>query len=85
MSSEEDDPTYVPPTDSESDTDEDLTDEYCCCCEDEWFVDNGNPEDALQTGLLTFVANRHHLDANHVPLYTEMLRSLLTEAEELYK
>jgi len=81
--SEEEDPTYHPPTDSESETD--TENDYGCTCEDTWFLDNGDPEDALQTGLLTFLANRFHLSADHVPLYTELLRSLLKEAEELYK
>ena len=82
--SENDDPTYHPPTDSESETDME-EDDFCCTCEDSWYIDNGDPEDALQTGLLTFVANRFHLDANHVPLYTQLLRNLLQEAEDLYK
>lgn len=83
--SEEDDPTYHPPIDSDSESETDTEDDYVCTCEDNWFLDNGDPEDALQTGLLTFVVNRFHLSADHVPLYTELLRSLLKEAEDLYK
>ena len=84
-----DDPTYHPHSESESDTDSDATiGEGCCFCrrdEDEWFIDNGSPEDALLTGLVAFVANRHELAAEHVPLYKQLLRDLLNEANELYR
>jgi hypothetical protein len=83
--SEEDDPNYYPPSDCESETTTDIEDDFCCTCEDSWYVDNGDPEDALQSGIMTFIANRYHLDADHVPLYTELLRNLLKEAEDLYK
>ena len=82
--SEIDDPTYHPPTDSESES-ETESDECCCCCDDDWYLDNGSAEDALQSGLLTFVANRKNLHADHVPMYTQLLRDLLNEAISLYK
>ena len=82
--SEIDDPTYHPPTDSESES-ETESDECCCCCDDDWYIDNGSAEDALQSGLLTFVANRKHLDAEHVPMYIDLLRNLLNQAISLYK
>ena len=90
-SDEENDPTWLPPTDHESETDTEDDEECCCpcicCCqhEDTFFVDNGEPEDALLTGLLTFVANRKHLEHMDVPLYKELLRELLNEANYLYK
>jgi len=94
-SDEENDPTWLPPTDHESETDSETEDEevFTCpciwCCNaaesDYVFVDNGEPEDALVTGLLTFVANRKHLEQMHVPLYKELLRNLLNEANTLYK
>tara|TARA_R110002167_G_scaffold25287_5_gene87939 strand:+ start:1365 stop:1631 length:267 start_codon:yes stop_codon:yes gene_type:complete len=80
--SEIEDPTYHPPTDSESESD---TESISESDDDNWFLDNGDPEDALQTGLLSFVANRKHLDADYVPLYIDLLRNLLEEAERLYK
>ena len=52
---------------------------------DDWYIDNGSAEDALQSGLLTFVANRKHLDAEHVPMYIDLLRNLLNQAISLYK
>tara|TARA_R110001592_G_scaffold225914_3_gene481905 strand:+ start:3561 stop:3812 length:252 start_codon:yes stop_codon:yes gene_type:complete len=79
------DPDYHPPTDSETESDTESDDCCGCCCDKDWFLDNGDPEDALQTGLLTFVANRTHLDPEHLPLYIDLLRNLLEEAERLYK
>tara|TARA_R110000764_G_scaffold60198_4_gene129433 strand:+ start:922 stop:1182 length:261 start_codon:yes stop_codon:yes gene_type:complete len=86
MTDSDSDPDWHPPTDSESESDtESDTDECCCCCDDDWYIDNGDPEDALQTGLLTFVVNRKNLHAEHVPMYIDLLRNLLNQAMLLYK
>ena len=86
MSDSDSDPDWHPPTDSESESDtESDTDGCCCCCDDDWYIDNGDPEDALQTGLLTFVVNRKNLHAEHVPMYIDLLRNLLNQAMLLYK
>tara|TARA_R110002153_G_scaffold102203_1_gene238824 strand:+ start:87 stop:368 length:282 start_codon:yes stop_codon:yes gene_type:complete len=83
------DPTWHPPSDTESESDEEFDEGggcfLCCRDDDSWFMDNGDPEDALITGLMTFVANRKTLEAEHIPLYLELLRELMDEATTLYK
>mgnify|MGYP000448033319 FL=1 len=87
-SDNENDPTWHPPTDSESETETETEEEGCCCCcchEDTWFRDTGNPEEAMMSGLMSMVAVRKHLQPDHIPLYMELLRGLLDEANNLYK
>ena len=80
------DPTWHPPTDSEDDicTSECEGCDECLDYDIEHFFD-GTGEDAVLSGLMTFIMNRQQLIPEHVPLYLELLRNLLTEAESLYK
>ena len=83
---EDNDPDYRPSTESE----DELCDSDCYGCDEcmEYDVANfydGEGEDAIISGLLTFLTNRAALLPQHVPLYKELLRNLLDEANYLYK
>jgi len=80
------DPDYHPSTESEND----ICDSDCEGCLEcmEYDVANffdGTGEDAVLSGLWTFLMNRSNLLPQHVPLYKELLRNLLDEADYLYK
>ena len=80
------DPDYHPSRESE----DELCDSDCEGCDEcmEYDVANfydGEGEDAIISGLLTFLTNRAALLPQHVPLYKELLRNLLDEANYLYK
>ena len=80
------DPDYRPSRESE----DELCDSDCEGCDEcldydvEHFYEGEN-EDAIISGLLTFLTNRAALLPQHVPLYKELLRNLLDEANYLYK
>tara|TARA_R110001632_G_C11251550_1_gene408888 strand:+ start:442 stop:711 length:270 start_codon:yes stop_codon:yes gene_type:complete len=85
ISLSDNDPDYEPSQTSE--------DEMChadcegcdeCCDYDEEHFFEGTDEDAVLSGLMTFVMNRTQLLPHHIPLYKELLRSLLDEANERY-
>jgi len=82
---EDTDPDYEPSQESE--------DELChsdcegcgeCCEYDHEHFFHGTEEDAVLSGLMTFILNRKNLHACHIPLYKEILVSLILEADELY-
>lgn len=81
-----DDPDYHPSRESE----DEICDSDCEGCDECMEYDvakfyEGEGEDAIISGLLTFVSNRVALLPQHVPLYKELLRNLLDEANYLYK
>lgn len=79
----ESDPDYEPSQESE---DEAIAEEECDChgYDEEHFFE-GTGEDAVLSGLMTFVLNRKDLLPQHVPIYKELLRDLLNEANDLYR
>lgn len=79
------DPDYEPSQESE----DELCHSDCEGCDDcmdysEEFFFEGTGEDAVLSGLWTFIINRKNLHPHHIPLYKELLRNLLTEADERY-
>ena len=81
----DEDPDYEPSQESE----DELCQSDCegcgeCCEYDHEHFFHGTGEDAVLSGLINFVLNRKNLHPHHIPLYKELLRSLLTEADERY-
>jgi len=82
---DDNDPDYHPSRDSE----DELCTSDCEGCDDcldydvEHFFE-GTGEDAVLSGLMTFIMNRDHLLPQHVTLYKELLRDLLREADQWY-
>ena len=82
---EDNDPDYHPSRDSE----DELCTSDCEGCDEcldydvEHFFE-GTGEDAVLSGLMTFIMNRDHLLPQHVILYKELLRDLLREADQWY-
>ena len=82
---DDDDPDYEPSQESE----DQLCNTDCEGCgecteyDHEYFYE-GTGEDAVLSGLINFIINRKNLHACHIPLYKEILVSLILEADELY-
>jgi len=83
----DEDPDYEPSQESEDELCHDECNGCWECTEYEYDYEHfyeGTGEDAILSGLINFVLNRKNLHACHIPLYKEILVSLILEADELY-